>query len=226
MAGNQKSLLLATGASTSNVLPTTTSYGVNDALEPPTNQPNATSSPIEEPGCPSVQPLRPLTPSTDIIKRIGQLFCEDSWTNERYTFEFSDFIQIIKESTTSRRQQRDFNRYTDKLLRGKYQEVAGHIRSDRSHLRNRLHRAEDAALVSKIGDAISKKDRFLFMVHKSIWSDSMDRPDWRLYPSKEAVEMSVFQEYWEDRPRRRDDSYDSDDYPDDNPPRGLGPFSW
>ncbi|KAL3299456.1 hypothetical protein RB213_006595 [Colletotrichum asianum] len=171
----------------------------------------------------SAPPVRPPTPSTDIVERIAHLFCESAYT---YGGIIQDFLQIITESTAGTRGQRDFNRYKDKLLRGEYEEVAYHIRSDRENLKTRLHRVEDAILVSKIGDAIDKKDRFLFMVHKSIWSDSMDRPDWRLYPSKEAVEMSVFQEYWEDRPRRRDDSYDSDDYPDDDPPRGLGPFGW
>ncbi|KAF0329490.1 hypothetical protein GQ607_003439 [Colletotrichum asianum] len=171
----------------------------------------------------SAPPVRLPTPSTDIVERIAHLFCESAYT---YDGIIQDFLQIITEHTAGTVEQRDFNRYKDKLLRGEYEEVAYHIRSDRENLKTRLHRVEDAILVSKIGDAIDKKDRFLFMVHKSIWSDSMDRPDWRLYPSKEAVEMSVFQEYWKDRPRRRDDSYDSDDYPDDDPPRGLGPFGW
>ncbi|KAI8204501.1 hypothetical protein KHU50_002849 [Colletotrichum sp. SAR 10_65] len=173
---------------------------------------------------PSAPPVRPPTPSTDIVERIAHLFCESAYT---YDGIIQDFLQIITEHTAGTVGQRDFNRYKDKLLRGEYEEVAYHIRSDRENLKTRLHRVEDAALVSKIGDAIDKKDRALFMVHKYIGSDSLiDEPYWRIYPSKEAVEMSLFQEYWEDRPRPRDDWYDSDDYPDDDPPRGLGPFAW
>ncbi|KAF3809570.1 hypothetical protein GCG54_00012856 [Colletotrichum gloeosporioides] len=187
------------------------------------NHCNPTPPPTEEPSPPPVRPLRPLTPSTDIIKRIAHLFCEDGWVrSNEHGQGHADFLQIIKENTPSGRRQRDFNRYTDKLLRGEYDEMAGHLRRDRNRLKTRLHRAEDASLRSVFSDAINKKEKSLFLVNKYVFN-GYDDPFWRVYPTKEAVEMSVFQDYWEQRPRRRTD--DEDD-PFGIPDMGLGPFSW
>ncbi|KAF4814494.1 hypothetical protein CGCSCA5_v007741 [Colletotrichum siamense] len=134
----------------------------------------------------------------------------------------ADFLQILKENTPSGRRQRDFNRYTDKLLRGEYNAMAGHLRRDRNLLTTRLHRAEDASLRSILSEAVNKKEKSLFLVNKYIFN-GYDDPFWRVYPTKEAVEMSVFQEYWEQRPRRRTDGEDDlFGIPD----MGLGPFSW
>ncbi|KAJ5020103.1 hypothetical protein K4K57_003514 [Colletotrichum sp. SAR 10_99] len=156
------------------------------------------------------------------IKRIARLFCEDGWTYREYGQERADFLQILKENTPSGRRQRDFNRYMDKLLRGEYNAMAGHLRRDRNLLTTRLHRAEDASLRSILSDAINKKEKSLFLVNKYIFN-GYDDPFWRVYPTKEAVEMSVFQDYWEQRPRRRTDGEDDlFGIPD----MGLGPFSW
>ncbi|KAF4836140.1 hypothetical protein CGCSCA4_v012311 [Colletotrichum siamense] len=156
------------------------------------------------------------------IKRIAHLFCEDEWTDREYGQERADFLQILKENTPSGRRQRDFNRYTDKLLRGEYNAMAGHLRSDRNLLTTRLHRAEDASLRSILSDAVDKKEKSLFLVNKYVFN-GYDDPFWRVYPTKEAVEMSVFQDYWEQRPRRRTDGEDD---PFGIPDMGLGPFSW
>ncbi|KAF4890922.1 hypothetical protein CGCFRS4_v008564 [Colletotrichum fructicola] len=156
------------------------------------------------------------------IKRIAHLFCEDGWTDREYGQERADFLQILKENTPSGRRQRDFNRYTDKLLRGEYNAMAGHLRRDRNLLTTRLHRAEDASLRSILSDAVDKKEKSLFLVNKYIFN-GYDDPFWRVYPTKEAVEMSVFQDYWEQRPRRRTDAEDD---PFGIPDMGLGPFDW
>ncbi|KAI8289657.1 hypothetical protein K4K60_008336 [Colletotrichum sp. SAR11_57] len=139
-----------------------------------------------------------------------------------YGQERADFLQILKENTPSGRRQRDFNRYTDKLLRGEYNAMAGHLRRDRNLLTTTLHRAEDASLRSILSDAVNKKEKSLFLVNKYIFN-GYDDPFWRVYPAKEAVEMSVFQDYWEQRPRRRTDGEDD---PFGIPDLGLGPFSW
>ncbi|KAJ0352535.1 hypothetical protein COL154_012480 [Colletotrichum chrysophilum] len=156
------------------------------------------------------------------IKRIAHLFCEDGWTDREYGQERADFLQILKENTPSGRRQRYFNRYTDKLLREEYNAMAGHLRRDRNLLTTRLHRAEDASLPSILSDAVNKKEKSLFLVNKYIFN-GYDDPFWRVYPTKEAVEMSVFQDYWEQRPRRRTDGEDD---PFGIPDMGLGPFSW
>ncbi|EQB46662.1 hypothetical protein CGLO_14294 [Colletotrichum gloeosporioides Cg-14] len=167
--------------------------------------------------------LHKLCGAKNIIKRIAHLFCEDGWVrSNEHRQEHADFLQIIKENTPSGHRQRDFNRYTDKLLRGEYDEMAGHLRRDRNRLKTRLHRAEDASLRSVFSDAINKKEKSLFLVNKYVFN-GYDDPFWRVYPTKEAVEMSVFQDYWEQRPRRRTD--DEDD-PFGIPDMGLGPFSW
>ncbi|KAF4815480.1 hypothetical protein CGCTS75_v013032 [Colletotrichum tropicale] len=152
----------------------------------------------------------------------AHLFCEDEWTDREYGQERADFLQILKENTPSGRRQRDFNRYTDKLLRGEYNAMAGHLRRDRNLLTTRLHRAEDASLRSILSDAVDKKEKSLFLVNKYVFN-GYDDPFWRVYPTKEAVEMSVFQDYWEQRPRRRTDGEDD---PFGIPDMGLGPFSW
>ncbi|KAH0425854.1 hypothetical protein CcaCcLH18_10723 [Colletotrichum camelliae] len=211
--GEQNSML------SSDVVPTTGPCGTDEDSESITLEPNPTPSPIVESNPP---PVRPLTPSTDTIKRIAHLFCEDDWVHRSYGRK-ADFLQIITENTPSGRRQRDFNRYTDKLLRGEYDEIAGHLRRDRNRLKTRLHRAEDTSLRSVFSDAINKKEQSLFLVNKWVFNERYDEdPFWRVYPTKEAVEMSVFRDYWEERPRRRTDD-------EDDPfgiPRGLGPFSW
>ncbi|KAF4427604.1 hypothetical protein CFRS1_v005780 [Colletotrichum fructicola] len=202
-----------------NAVPTTGSWETNEDPEPAHIEQDPASSPVPEP---SPLPVRPLTPSTDTIKRIAHLFCEDGWTDREYGQERADFLQILKENTPSGRRQRDFNRYTDKLLRGEYNAMAGHLRRDRNLLTTRLHRAEDASLRSILSDAVDKKEKSLFLVNKYIFN-GYDDPFWRVYPTKEAVEMSVFQDYWEQRPRRRTDAEDD---PFGIPDMGLGPFDW
>ncbi|UQC81609.1 uncharacterized protein CLUP02_07095 [Colletotrichum lupini] len=184
---------------------------------------NSKQDPSPSPTLGTSPPLfRPLTPSTDTIKRIAHLFCEDGWTNREYAQERADFLQFLEENTPSGRMQRDYNRYTEKLLRGEFNEIAGHLRRDRNLLKTRLYRAEDTSLRSAFNDAIHKKEKTLFLVNKYVFNGH-DDPFWRVYPTKEAVEMSVFQDYWEQRPRCRtgdeDDSFGIFDM-------GLGPFSW
>ncbi|KAF4850230.1 hypothetical protein CGCSCA2_v011530 [Colletotrichum siamense] len=220
MARKQNSILPLAQQPTSIIaVPTTGSWETNEDPEPAHIEQDPASSPVPEPSPP---PVRPLTPSTDTIKRIAHLFCEDEWTDREYGQERADFLQILKENTPSGRRQRDFNRYTDKLLRGEYNAMAGHLRSDRNLLTTRLHRAEDASLRSILSDAVDKKEKSLFLVNKYVFN-GYDDPFWRVYPTKEAVEMSVFQDYWEQRPRRRTDGEDD---PFGIPDMGLGPFSW
>ncbi|KAK2770634.1 hypothetical protein CKAH01_14605 [Colletotrichum kahawae] len=186
--GEQNSMLSSIEASAIDVVPTTGPCGTDEDSESITLEPNPTPSPIAEPNPP---PVRPLTPSTDTIKRIAHLFCEDDWVYRSYGHT-AEFLQIIKENTPSGRRQRDFNRYTDKLLRGEYDEMAGHLRRDRNRLKTRLHRAEDTSLRTVFSDAINKKEQSLFLVNKWVFNSYDDDPFWRVYPTKKAVEMSVF----------------------------------
>ncbi|KAK1702305.1 hypothetical protein BDP67DRAFT_572228 [Colletotrichum lupini] len=189
---------------------------------------------------------RPLCPATkkkakDLKEFAHEGLFPDSRANERHTTddyrcdvvdhtkdllgeyaqERADFLQFLEENTPSGRMQRDYNRYTEKLLRGEFNEIAGHLRRDRNLLKTRLYRAEDTSLRSAFNDAIHKKEKTLFLVNKYVFNGH-DDPFWRVYPTKEAVEMSVFQDYWEQRPRCRtgdeDDSFGIFDM-------GLGPFS-